>query len=186
MLNYFDLRKGIQFLLDDQPYEVLEFQQIIKAQDATVIRTKVKNLLTGKIVDRTFHKGDSFEETASEKTEIKFLYGHRGKFFFGEVNDPSKRFELEEDKIGDTAKYLVPNTVVAGVRYEGKIINITLPIKVQLKVIEAAPGMKGDRATSGTKSVKVETGATIQVPLFVEEGDVIEINTETGEYTKRV
>jgi elongation factor P len=176
MLNYFDLRKGVQFLIDSQPFEVLEFQQIIKAQDATVIRTKVKNLLTGKIV----------EETESEKVEIKFLYGHRGKYIFCEINDPSKRFELEVEKIGDSAKFLAPNTVVGGVRYESKIINITLPIKVQLKVTEAAPGVKGNRAQSGTKAVKVQTGATILVPLFVEQGDVVEINTETGEYARRI
>jgi len=80
MLNYFDLRKGVQFILEGQPHEVLEFQQIIKAQDATVIRTKVKNLITGKVVDRTFHKGDSFEETESERVSVKFIYANRGKF----------------------------------------------------------------------------------------------------------
>lgn len=186
MLNYFDLRKGVQFILDGQPHEVLEFQQIIKAQDATVIRTKVKNLLTGKIVDRTFHKGDSFEETESERTQVKFIYGSRGKYIFCYANDPSKRFELAEEKIGSGARFLVPNTILDGIVYEGQVISVTLPIKVQLKVKEAAPGLKGNRAQSGTKAVVLETGATIQAPLFVEQGDILEINTETGEYTKRV
>jgi len=186
MLNYFDLRKGIQFLLDGQPHEVLEFQQIIKAQDATVIRTKVKNLITGKILDRTFHKGDSFEETESERTSVKFVYGNRGKFIFCYANDPSKRFELAEEKIGTGAKFLVPNMILEGVVYDEQVISVTLPIKVQLKVTEAAPGVKGNRAQAGTKAAVMETGATIQVPLFVEVGDTIEINTETGEYTKRL
>jgi elongation factor P len=186
MLNYFDLRKGVQFILDGQPHEVLEFQQIIKAQDATVIRTKVKNLITGKIVDRTFHKGDSFEETESEKAQVKFVYGNRGKYVFCYANDPSKRFELAEETIGAGAKFLAPNTILDGVVYEDQVISVTLPIKVQLKVKEAAPGVKGNRAQSGTKAAVLETGATMQVPLFVEAGDVIEINTETGEYTKRV
>lgn len=186
MLNYFDLRKGVQFLLEGQPYEVLDFQQIIKAQDATVIRTKVKNLLTGKIVDKTFHKGDTFEETESEKVEIKFLYSHRGKYVFCEFNNPARRFELDGEKIGESAKFLVPNTVVSGVRYEGQIINIELPIKIQLKVTETAPGVRGDRAQSGTKTATLETGAVIQVPLFIETGDLVEINTETGEYSRRV
>lgn len=186
MLNYFDLRKGVQFLLEGQPHEVLEFQQIIKAQDATVIRTKVKNLISGKITDRTFHKGDSFEETESEKTNVKFIYANRGKYIFTYANDPGKRFELSIEIIGDGAKYLTPNTILEGVIYEDKVISVTLPIKVQLKVSEAAPGLKGNRAQSGTKAAIVETGATIQVPLFVQAGDVIEINTETGEYTKRI
>ena len=186
MLNYFDLRKGIQFILEGQPYEVLEFQQIIKAQDATVIRTKVKNLITGKVVDRTFHKGDSFEETESEKASVKFVYGNRGKFIFCYVNDPSKRFELSEEKIGAGAKFLVPNTPLEGIVYDGQVISVTLPIKIQLKVKEAAPGIKGNRSQSGTKAVILETGATVQAPLFVEQGDILEINTETGEYTKRI
>lgn len=186
MLNYFDLRKGIQFILDNQPHEVLEFQQIIKAQDATVIRTKVKNLLTGKITDRTFHKGDSFEETESEKAQVKFIYQARGKYVFCWNNLPSKRFELSEEKIGAGAKFLVPNTVLEGVVYEGQVISVTLPIKVRLRVKEAAPGVKGNRAQSGTKAAVLETGAAIQVPLFVEAGDLIEINTESGEYTRRI
>jgi elongation factor P len=186
MLNYFDLRKGVKFLLEDQPYEVLDFQQIIKAQDATVIRTKVKNLLTGKVLEKTFHKGDKFEETESEKTTLKFLYGNRGKYVFCEETNTSKRIEFTAEKLGDATKYLVPNTLVDGVVYDEQVINITLPIKIRLKVTEAAPGVKGNRAQSGTKTAVVETGAEIQVPLFVVAGDVIEVNTETGEYTTRV
>ena len=173
-------------MLEGQPNEVLEFQQIIKAQDATVIRTKVKNLITGKIVDRTFHKGDSFEETESDKATVKFIYSSKGKFIFCYADNSAKRFELTEEKIGAGAKFLVPNTILDGVVYEDQVISVTLPIKVQLKVTEAAPGIKGNRAQSGTKAVLVETGATVQVPLFVEEGDVIELNTETGEYARRV
>jgi len=132
--------------------------------------------------------GLSTKATVSKKRPRKnrdqVFVRHRGKFFFSEVNDPSKRFELEEDKIGETGKYLVPNTVIAGVRYEGKIINITLPSS-PAQSHEAAPGMKGDRATWAQIGQSGDR-ATIQVPLFVEQGDVIEINTETGEYTKRV
>ncbi len=186
MLNYFDLRKGVKFLLDDQPYEVLDFQQIIKAQDATVIRTKVKNLITGKILEKTFHKGDKFEETETEKITLKFLYGNRGKYVFCEEGSPAKRYEFTNEKLGSATKYLVPNTIVDGVVYEDRVVDVTLPIKVRLKVTEAAPGVKGNRAQSGTKPVVVETGAEIQVPLFVEAGDTIEVNTETGEYATRV
>lgn len=186
MLSYFELRKGILFILEGQPYEVLEFQQVYKAQDAVVARTKIKNLISGKIVEKTFHKGDSFEEAEFEKLDVKFVYANRGKFVFSEVQNPAVRFELTGEQVGDGAKFLKANQLVAGIKFQGKIISIGLPIKVQLKVTEAPPGTKGDRAQSGTKAVILETGAQINVPLFVDMDDVIEINTETGEYVRRV
>jgi len=186
MLSYFDLRKGVKFILEGQPYEVLEFQQIYKAQDMVVARTKIKNLINGKVLERTFHQGDTFEEAELEKIEVKFIYSHRGKFCFSETQNPRARFELEEEKIGEGAKFLKPNQILTGIKFQGKIINIILPIKVQLKVTEAPPGIKGDRAQGGTKTVTLETGAKINVPLFVEQGDIVEVNTETGEYVRRV
>jgi len=186
MLSYFDLRKGVKFILEGQPYEVLEFQQIYKAQDMVVARTKIKNLISGKVLEKTFHQGDNFEEAELEKIEVKFLYSHRGKFCFFEVNDPSKRFELTEEQIGSGVKFLKPNQILTGIKFQEKVINIIIPIKVQLKVIEAPPGVKGERAQAGTKPVTLETGAIINVPLFVESGDNIEVNTETGEYARRI
>lgn len=186
MLSYFDLRKGIKFVLDGEPYEVLEFQQIGKAQDVFVAKTKIRNLISGKVFDRNFHKDDTFEEAELDKVEAKFIYGRRGKFIFSEAKDPSKRFELAEEQIGSAAKFLKPNQILTGVKFRGEIINIALPIKIDLKVVEAPPGLKGDRAQAGTKPVVLETGATINAPLFVEEGDIIEVNTETGEYVRRI
>lgn len=186
MLSYFELRKGILFILESQPYEVLEFQQVYKAQDAVVARTKIKNLLSGKIIERTFHKGDSFEEAEFEKLDVKFVYANRGKFVFSEAKNPGTRFELTEEQVGQGYKFIKPNQLITGIKFQGKIISIALPIKVQLKVAEAPPGTKGDRAQSGTKAVILETGAQINAPLFVEMDDVIEINTETGEYVRRV
>ncbi len=186
MLNYSDLRRGVQFILDGQPHEVLEFQQIKKARASGMLQTKIRNLITGKVLERTFHQGDNFEETEIEKTSAKFIYANRDKFVFNYANDPSKRFELTEDQIGSGAKFLTSNTEVEANVYEGEVIGVALPIKVQLKVKEAAPGIKGNRAQSGTKAVVMETGATIQAPLFIQPGDVLEINTETGEYAKRV
>lgn len=186
MLSYFELRKGTLFILENQPYEVLEFQQVYKAQDAVVARTKIKNLISGKIIERTFHKGDQFQEAEFEKIDVKFIYANRGKFVFCEAQNPGVRFELAAEQVGQAARFLKPNQLAAGIRFQGKVINISLPIKVQLKVIEAPPGTKGDRAQSGTKAVVVETGAQINVPLFIEMDDVIEINTETGDYVRRV
>jgi len=186
MLSYFELRKGVKFILDGQPYEVLEFQQIGKAQDVFVAKTKIKNLISGKILDKSFHHGESFQEAEAEKVNVKFLYTHRGKFFFSETNNLSERFELTEEQIGESIKFLKPNQILSGIKFQDKIINISLPIKVTLKVIEAPPGVKGERAQSGTKQVTLETGAIINVPLFVETDDTIEINTELSEYVRRV
>jgi len=186
MLSYFDLRKGIKFILEDQPYEVLDFQQVYKAQDAVVARTKIRNLITGKVLDKTFHQGDTFEEAELEKIEVKFLYNHRGKFGFCQAENPRVRFELEEDQIGRGAKFLKPNQILTGIRFKEKIINIVLPVKVHLKVSEAPPGLKGERAQAGTKPVTLETGAVINAPLFIKTADIVEINTETGQYARRV
>ena len=186
MLSYFYLRKGVKFILDGEPFEVLEFQQIGKAQDVVVAKTKIRNLITGKVIEKNFHQDDTFEEAEIEKVEIRFLYFHRGKLCFSELRNPSKRFEVTEGQIGESSKFLKPNQNLIGIKFQGKIINASLPIKVQLKVIEAPPGVKGDRSQAGTKTVTLETGAKINVPLFIESGDIIEVNTETGEYVRRV
>jgi elongation factor P len=186
MLTHTDLKKGVQFILDGQPWEVLEAQLSKMAQRRPVIQSKIKNLLDGRVLERNFQQGDVFEEAELEKKEIKFIYQNKGEYFFCEPNDASKRFSFTEAQIGAQAKFLKPNENVTGIVFEEKIINFVLPIKVQLKVKESAPGVKGDRAQGGTKEAVLESGATIQVPLFIEQGDIIEVNTETGTYVKRV
>lgn len=186
MLSYFDLRKGVKFILDGEPYEVLEFQQMKKAQDVVVAQTKIRNLITGRVFERSFHKGNTFEEAELGKTELKFIYSSGGKFCFSETDNPRNRFELTEEQIGNGAKFLKLNQMLTGIKFQGKIINVILPIKLNLKVIEAPPGVKGGRAEPGTKTVTLETGAKINAPLFVEEGDIIEVNTEKSEYVRRV
>ena len=186
MLTYFELRNGVQFILEGQPYEVLEFKQMRKAQDVTVAQTKIRNLINGKVIYRSFHHSDTLEEAEIQKFKAKFVYGHKGKYVFSEMNDASKRFELSVEQVGEGIQFLKSNEVIDGLRFEGNVINISLPVKVQLRVTEAPPGLKGDSAKGGTKLVTLETGATVQAPLFIETGDVLEINTDTGEYSKRV
>ncbi len=186
MLTHTDLKKGVQFIFEGQPWEVLEAVAMKMAQRRPVIQSKIRNLIDGRVQEKNFQQGDVFEEADLQKKDIKFIYQSKGQFVFCEMNDPSKRFSFTASQIGNQAKYLKPNEIVTGIVFEEKIINFVLPIKVQLKVKESAPGVKGDRAQGGTKSVILESGAEIQVPLFVEEGDTIEINTETGEYVKRV
>lgn len=197
MLTHTDLKKGIQFIFEGQPWEVLEAQAMKMAQRRPVIQSKIRNLIDGRVQERNFQQGDIFEEANLEKKEIKFLYSNpvrggasnganKGQYFFCEINDPSKRFSFTEARVGSQAKFLKPNEIVTSLIFEEKIISFILPIKVQLKIKESAPGVKGDRAQGGTKSAILESGAEIQVPLFVEEGDTVEINTETGQYVRRI
>ncbi len=186
MLNYNDLRPGVFFILDGQPYEVLEFSFLRMQQRKPVAQTKIKNLISGKIISRNFQPNETFEQAQINYKDVKFLYNHRGKFVFCELNNPSQRFELEEAQIGELTKFLKSNSEVEIIEFEGKIINLTLPIKMELKVIEAPPGVRGDTAQGGVKAVKIETGAMINAPLFIEEGDIIRVNTQTGLYVERV
>jgi len=186
MLNYNDLKPGTSFILDGQPYLVLEFNFLRMQQRKPVAQTKIKNLISGKIISRNFQSNETFEEADINYKKVKFLYNHRDKFVFCELNNPAKRFELEGNQIGELVKFLKPNSEVEVIEFEGKIINVSLPIKMEFKVIEAPPGIRGNTAQGGTKAVKIETGAIISVPLFIEEGDIIRINTQTGLYTERV
>jgi elongation factor P len=180
------LRKGARIIVDGTPFEILESMPLKKAQRRVVIQTRIKNLISGSVMDRNFHQGDVFEEAELTKINIKFLYTHRNKYFFCEEDDPSKRFDLDHSVLGQNIKFLKPNSIIEGIVFDGKIINVSLPIKIQVKVTESPPGVRGDRAQGGTKIVRIETGAEINVPLFIEEGNIIEINTETGEYVKKI
>lgn len=185
MLNYNDLKPGTIFILESQPYEVLEFSFLRMQQRKPVVQTKIKNLITGKIISRNFQHTDNFQEAEIDYKKVKFLYSHRDKFVFCEPNNSSARFELPQEAIGEQAKFLKPNSEVEVVSFENKVININLPIKMDFKVIEAPPSIKGNTAQGGTKLVKIETGASVSAPLFIEEEDIIEINTQTGDYTGR-
>ncbi|MBI2450689.1 MAG: elongation factor P [Candidatus Nealsonbacteria bacterium] len=186
MLTHTDLKKGVRIILDGQPCEILEANSMKKAQRRPVVQSKIKNLITGNVLERNFQQGEVFEEAELLKLKAKFLYSHREHYFFCEEENPSKRFDLVLEQIGEQAKFLRPNLPVEALIFEEKIISIILPIKIEMKVTEAPPGVQGDRAQGGTKAVTVESGAIVNVPLFVEEGDIIEINTDTGEYVKRV
>lgn len=186
MLSHTDLKKGVQFIYNGQPWQVLEAQLSKMAQRRPVVQSKIRNLIDGRVQQINFQQGDTFEEADIEKKNIKFIYKNRDQYFFCEENDPSKRFSFTAEQIGPQAKFLRPDEIVVGLMFKGEFINIIFPIKVQIKVKEAPPGIKGDRSQGGTKAVKLESGAEIQVPLFIEEGDTIEVNTETETYVRRV
>ncbi len=186
MLSYSELTKGKIITINDQPYEIVEAQSVFKGRGHSYLQTKLKNLATGAVISKTIQPREEFEEANIEKKEAKFIYNNKGKFVFSEVGNPSNRFELTTEQIGEESKFLKPNEIVETILFNDKIINVKLPIKVQLKVIEVTPGVKGDRAASGSKSITLENGTIMNAPLFINEGDVIEINTERGEYVRRI
>ena len=192
MLEYNEITEHKYIVFENEPYEVLTSHVFRKQQRKPVNATKLRSLLTGRIVEHSFHVSDKVEAADISKREVKYLYENKGEYWFCVSKDPSKRFELSSDMVGYAGKFLKPNILVDamvfddGVSEEGKIIGLKLPIKMDLKVIEAHPAVKGNTAQGGSKMVKVETGAEIQVPMFIKEGDTIRVNTDTGEYTDRV
>jgi len=185
MLSYSELNKGKIIVINDQPYEIIEAISTFKGRGHSYLQTKLRNLISGSIIAKSIQPRDSFPEADIEKKDAKFIYQNKDKYVFSENDNPSKRFELTFEQIGDKARFLKANEKVETVVFNDKIINVSLPIKVKLKVTEVTPGVKGDRAQGGNKVVTIETGAKINAPLFIEEGDIIEINTESGEYVKR-
>lgn len=186
MLEYNEITPRKYILLDNEPYEVIESKSFRKQQRKPVNQAKLKNLITGRIVERAFHQSEKAEEAELSKREIKYLYTNRGEFWFSEKDNPAARFKLEEVMIGPASRFMKPNSLVNALVFDEKIIGVELPIKVDLKVTEAPPAIKGDTAKGGNKPVTLETGTTINAPIFVAAGDVIRINTETGEYTERI
>ena len=186
LLEYNEITVRKYIIYEGQPYEVIENHIFRMQQRKPQNKTRIRNLLTGSMSDITFHQSDKVPEAEIETKEVKYLYVNRGEFWFQEANDPSKRFKISEDVLGVKAKFLKPNSVYDATLFEDKIFGLKLDATVDLKVVEAPPGVKGDTARGGNKLVKVETGAMITTPLFVNEGDTIRINTETGEYRERV
>src|SRR3989344_4686675 len=149
MLSVNDLKPKTFFIFEGQPWEVLSAQHLKMQQRRPVVQTKIRNLINGKIVERNFQQSESFEEADIARKEVRFLYSHKDEFWFSEVNDPSKRFQLLEDMIGEGGKFLKSNLIVSAIMFNDKIINIDLPIKIDFKVVEAPPAIRGDTAQGG-------------------------------------
>lgn len=202
MLSINDLKNKMAVMIDGAPFQVLEVRHLHMGRGGSSVQTRIKNLATGQMFSRNFKPSDVFEEAEVEKRELIYLYNHRGQFVFAAKpprapgtpaeglraakGKPSERYSLETDQLGETVQWLKADLEVSATFLGGRLLNVSPPIKVELKVIEAPPGFKGDTATGGTKTVIVETGAKIQTPLFVNEDDIIRVNTETGEYVERV
>jgi elongation factor P len=191
MLEYNEIKERKYIVFEDEPYEVVSSHVFRKQQRKPVNAAKLRHMLSGRIVEHSFHVSDKVDEADIKRHEVKFLLENKGEFWFSEVNDPSKRFKLDATMIGDAGRFLKANTIVDTLIFddgsdEGKTIGVKLPIKMDLKVVEAHPAVKGNTAQGALKAVKLESGVTLMVPMFINEGDVIRVNTETGEYTDRV
>ncbi len=181
-----ELKPKTFFIYEGQPYAVLETHHLKMQQRRPTVQVRMRNIMNGKILERNFAQSDVFEPADIERRRVKFLYNHREQYWFAYENESSKRFRLTEELIGEATKFLKANTVLDAIQYNGDIINIELPIKMEFKVVEAPPAIKGDTAQGGVKQIKIETGANLNVPLFINQDDIVRVNTETGEYVERV
>ena len=186
MLDYHEVTVHKYIIFEKEPWEVIGSHVFRKQQRKPVNAVKLRNLITGRITEFSFHVSDKVEEADIDKKEVKYLYTNRGEFWFSDAKDPSKRFQLPEEMIGLGSKFLKPNTIVDAMLFQDRIIGIKFPVKMELKVVEAHDATRGNTAQGATKAVKLETGAEIQVPMFIKEGDIVRVNTETGDYTDRV
>jgi elongation factor P len=184
MGNLTDIRTGTVVKVNGDPYLVTQNQFMRKDASKPVMRTKLRNLITGNTLDKTFLAGESFEFADIEKRRCQYLYNDGSSAHFMD-NESFEQFELYIEGISESLKFVKDDVEVYVTFYEGNPIGIQPPIKVTLTVTETVPGVKGDTAQGGTKPATVETGATVNVPLFVKEGDQIVINTDTGEYDSR-
>jgi elongation factor P len=192
MLNYNEVKERGFIVIDGDPYEVLESQVSRKQQRKPVNQTKLRNLITGGTRQHTFHYADTVVEAYIEKKTVKYAFNKFNRqtgtteYWFTDPKDKGKRFEVDESVLAEKIMYMKEDTEYEALYFGERIIGVALPIKVELRVIEAPPSIKGNTASGADKKVKVETGAMVTTPVFVEVGDVIKVNTETGQYTERV
>lgn len=186
MLEYNEITLRKYIIFENEPYEVLASHVFRKQQRKPVNATKLRSLINGRIVEHSFHVSDKVEEADIEVKKVKYMYANKGEFWFCDESNPANRYKLEEIVLGVAIKFIKTNSIVDALVFQDKIFGVKLPIKVELKVTEAAHAVKGDTAKGGNKSVTLETGAAITVPMFVKEGDIVRVNTETGEYSERV
>ena len=186
MLAYNEVLPKKLIIHDGEPYEVLSAWIFRKQQRKPVNQTKLRNLKTGSQTEVTFHQPDKIEEAEGGTKPAKFICARNGEWFFHEINNPSNRFTIPEEMVGDAGKYLTGNTDVDVRWFEEEPIQVKIPIKMDLKVTEAPPNTRGNTAQGGNKVGTLETGATINVPMFIEAGDVVRLNTDTGEYVERL
>ena len=184
-MQYTELRKGTKIIIDNEPWVVAEYEFMRMQQRKATVKCTLKNLITGKVLHKTFQPSDNIEEAGLEHRNTEFLYRQGDMFAFMD-KDNFDQFEMSLEQLGDVVNFLKEGLVVSVMYFQGKPVTVELPAKVELRVTETPPGVRGDTATGGSKKAKLETGVSISVPLYIEEGELIKVNTETGEFVERV
>jgi elongation factor P len=180
-----DIRKGLKIQIDGEPYAVVEFQFVKPGKGTAFTRTRIKNLITGAVLDRTFRTGEKLEPANIEEREMQFLYHEGDSYHFMDTSTYDQMI-ITDDVLGDSAQLMPDNINVTVLIFNERPVGVTLPNFVELEVTHTEPGIKGDTASGATKPATLSTGAVINVPLFIEEGEILKIDTRTGEYIERV
>lgn len=176
---------GLTIELDGDIYTVINFQHSKMARGSAFVRTKLKNVETGQVIEKTFRAGEKVKRAHLDKRQQQYLYQSGEQFFFMDM-ETYEQIPLSQEDLGDAVQYLKENMIIDVLMYEGKAIGIELPTFVELEVVKTTPGIKGDTVSGGSKPATLETGLSVRVPLFINEGDVIKVDTRTGEYIERV
>ena len=184
MLNISEIKTGKSIILNGEPYAVIYCEHSKMGRAGAVLRTKLKNLISGAVLEKTFQGADRIEEAEIAKSKAQYLYKDGENYVFMD-NETYNQFSLSRETLGGSVKYLIEGTEVVILNFNGRPANIELPVKMKLKVVEAPPGVKGDTVSGGSKAVKLETGLEIIAPLFIKKGDEVIVNTEKGEYVSR-
>lgn len=180
-----EFRKGLKIEINGEPFVIVDFQHVKPGKGGAFVRTRVKSLFSGNVNDLTFRSGDKVDKPDIEEKEMQFLYESGGEYHFMDIHSYEQLF-LTAEQLGESKDYLKENLVIKAIFHNGRTIGVETPMFVELRIVRSEPGIKGDTATGATKPATLESGAVIQVPLFVEEGDVIRIDTRTREYLTRV
>lgn len=185
MISAGDFRNGRTVEIDGGVYQIIEFQHVKPGKGAAFVRTKLKNIISGGVVERTFRPTETFEEAPIERKDMQYLYSDGGLYYFMDV-ESYDQIALNSDLVGNALDFVKENEMVTIKSHRGNVFSVEPPMFVELEVTDTEPGFKGDTATGATKPATVETGATVKVPLFVNNGDKIKIDTRTNEYLSRV
>jgi elongation factor P len=180
-----EFRNGAKLELDGEPFVIVEFQHVKPGKGGAFVRTKLKSLKTGNVIDRTYRSGEKLDTPNLEEKNMQYLYSTGDDYFFMD-NETYEQLSLTGKQIGDSKSWLKEDMVIKVLYHNGEPLSVEVPMFVELKVVRTDPGVKGDTAAGGTKPATLETGAIVKVPLYLEEGEVIKVDTRTGEYLERV
>lgn len=184
MISTNEFKTNVTVTIDGDAWQVVEFQHVKPGKGAAFVRAKMRNLCTGSVVERTFNAGERLPKAHIDRREMQYLYEGDGLYNFMD-NESFEQVELTKEQLGSAVNFLKENMDVKIMIYNDRILGIDLPNTVDLRVVETDPGIRGDTATGGSKQAKLDTGYTVKVPLFINEGDILRIDTRTGEYIER-